>query len=189
MPGFEYCSAGYPRRCVLTGDYGPGTCTNIKIGDSCNPCLPRPSEPNYTPPPECNGGTPTPAPTATPIVPTPTITPTITPTVTPTPTIPPIAPSCIAIKAYGAGWTELTLGQLSSLSPTTINFCVSASAASGTFDKAQFMINTILKPETTVKRPASSDFCQSYTILSTDTTVSVKAKIHHSSGIWVGESF
>jgi hypothetical protein len=49
------------------------------------------------------------------------------------------------------------------------------------------MINTFLEQETVTKRPGTSDFCQSVTILSTDTTVSIRAKIHHSSGVWVGE--
>jgi hypothetical protein len=92
-------------------------------------------------------------------------------------TTPPTAPSCIAIKAYDDAWTVLTNTQLSALVPGNIvNFCVSG--ATGAFDRAQFMINTTLEPETTTPRPSSSDFCQPYTILSTDTTVNVKAKIH-----------
>ena len=105
------------------------------------------------------------------------------------PTAPPTAPSCIAVKAYDDAWAALTTTQLSALTAgDTVNFCVSGNAASGTFDKAQFMVNTTLEPETTTKRPSSGDFCQAYTILSTDTTVGVKAKIHSSTGVWVGES-
>jgi hypothetical protein len=100
----------------------------------------------------------------------------------------PTAPSCIAVKAYDSAWAALTNTQLSALTTgDLVNFCVSGNA-SGTFDKAQFMINTTLGPETTTKRPSSKDFCQSYTILSTDTTVNVKAKIHSTTGVWVGES-
>jgi hypothetical protein len=132
-------------------------------------------------PNECTTSTTPPNPT-----PTPTSTPIVTPT--PTPTETPIAPSCIQVKAYDDSWTALTDTQLSALTPgDVVNFCVNGSAPSGTFDKAQFMINTVLKPETTTKRPGTEDFCQSYTILSTDTTVSVRSKIHHSSGVWVGE--
>ena len=106
------------------------------------------------------------------------------------PTAPPTAPSCIAVKAYtGANWVLLNEEGYSFLKTgDVVNFCVSGNAASGTFDKAQFMVNTTLEPETTTKRPSSTDFCQSYTILSTDTTISVKAKIHSSTGVWVGES-
>jgi hypothetical protein len=72
-----------------------------------------------------------------------------------------------------------------------VNFCVSGSATTGTFDKAQFEINATLEPETTTRRisPESpNDFCQSYTILSTDTTVVVRAKIHNTILGWFGES-
>ncbi len=146
-----------------------------------------------------NNGCSTPAqsPTASPTV-LPTALPTASPTVSPmataspteSPTASPISPSCIPVRAYDDYWVTLTNVQLSALTAgDLVNFCVNGSATSGSFDKAQFMINSTIEPETTNKRPGSSDFCQSYTILSTDTTVSVKAKIHHSSGIWVGENF
>jgi hypothetical protein len=117
-------------------------------------------------------------------------------TTTAPPTALPTAPSCIAVKTYNSnnttdntGWTFIPETQLPSLAVgATVNFCVSGNAASGTFDKAQFMINTVLKDETKTQRPGSNDFCQAYTILSTDTTVSVRAKIHHSTEGWVGES-
>lgn len=96
------------------------------------------------------------------------------------------APQCMNVLAYSSTWTVLTPADLSSLAVgTTINFCV-AGSATDTFDMAQFKINTTLEPETTTPRPTTSDFCQSYTILSTDTTVNVQAKIHAASG-WVGE--
>ena len=104
-------------------------------------------------------------------------------------TPPPAAPMCVAVSAYDASWGALTPAQLSTLAVgAQVNFCVSGSAPSGTFDKAQFMINTTLEPETTTKRPSSDNYCQSYTILSTDTTVNVKAKIHHTTLGWFGES-
>jgi hypothetical protein len=61
----------------------------------------------------------------------------------------------------------------------TVNFCVTGAAPSGTFDMAQFTIDGTQLATTIVKRPGSSDFCQSYTIKVTDTTVTVKAMIHH----------
>jgi hypothetical protein len=95
----------------------------------------------------------------------------------------------MAVNAYDASWGSLTKSQLSLLAVgAQVNFCVSGSAPSGTFDKAQFKINTTLEPETTTQRPGSSDYCQSYTILSTDTTVNVQAKIHHTTLGWFGES-
>jgi hypothetical protein len=103
----------------------------------------------------------------------------------------PAAPSCIEISAYDNTWAALTDTQFSALTVGDIvNFCVNGEATYGTFDKAQFMINTTIEPEVTAHtRPGSTDFCQSYTILSTDTTINVKAKIYHSSGVWVGENF
>jgi len=113
-----------------------------------------------------------------------------TPIPTPTPTPTPGAPSCIQVKAYDATWNVLTEdAQLSALTTgEVVKFCVDGMTNTGTFDKAQFMINTVLEAETTTVRPDSTDFCQSYTILSTDTTVSVKAKIHHATLGWVGEN-
>jgi hypothetical protein len=56
---------------------------------------------------------------------------------------------------------------------------VTGSASSGSFDMAQFTIDGTQLPTTTMQRPSSTDFCQNYTILSTDTTVTVTAKVHH----------
>jgi hypothetical protein len=97
----------------------------------------------------------------------------------------PGAPMCVAVKAYDASWNLLTSAQLSALTPGVgINFCVNGSAPSGTFDKAQFTIKGVQQPETTAQRPISTDFCQSYTIQASDTTVTVTAKIHHSTLGW-----
>ncbi|MCX6704997.1 MAG: GBS Bsp-like repeat-containing protein [Candidatus Woesebacteria bacterium] len=137
-------------------------------------------------PPESPPITPPESPPITPPE-SPPITPPESPPVVP-PALPP-APSCIAVKAYDSTWTFIPDTQLPSLTVgATVNFCVSGNAASGTFDKAQFMINNILKAETTTPRPGTNDLCQTYTILSIDTTVSVRAKIHNSTGVWVGES-
>lgn len=148
-----------------------------------------PTTPPTVPPTQHPTATPSHYPTATA---TPKVSPTPSPTASPTfsPTASPGAPSCITIKAYDDGWTVLTEVQLTALNPgDVVNFCVNGDAPSGTFDKAQFMINTTIKPESTTKRLNSNDFCQTYTVLSTDTTMNIKAKIHHSNGIWIGESF
>ncbi len=106
-------------------------------------------------------------------------------TATPKPTPTSAAPYCVAVKAYSSDWTLLTNTDLSALTTgSVVNFCVNGFASSGTFDKAQFTINGTQLAETTVLRAGSTDYCQSYTILSTDKTVSVTAKIHHSTLNW-----
>jgi hypothetical protein len=175
----SYCSKGVWQPIAYYGTV-PELCADSRCR---NESFCRPSTTPPTAPPTA---TPTASPTATPAH-TPTATPTHTPTPTGTPNIPP-APFCVVVKAYDNGWNALTNAQLSALTVgDIINFCVNGNANTGTFDKAQFMVNVVLKPETIAKRPSSNDFCQPYTILSTDTTVSVRAKIHHSSGVWVGE--
>lgn len=109
---------------------------------------------------------------------------------TPVPTPTPGFPECLNVKAYSSTWTPLADADLSTLTPgTNVNFCVSGTLTTGTFDQADFKINSAVKPVTTTKRPGSGDFCQSYTILSTDTTIDVSAKIHNTISGWVGESF
>lgn len=104
---------------------------------------------------------------------------------TTTETTPPAAPYCAAVKAYNSNWGLLTSTELSKLtSDSVVNFCVTGTTTSGTFDKAKFTINAVEMPETTTKRPNSGDFCQTYTIPTGTTTVSVSAKIHHSTLGW-----
>jgi hypothetical protein len=67
-----------------------------------------------------------------------------------------------------------------------VNFCVSG--ANGNFDQAQFKIGNTVEGLITTKR-STGDFCQSYTIQPTDTTVTVSAKIHDTVKGWVGEVF
>jgi hypothetical protein len=82
------------------------------------------------------------------------------------------------VKAYDSSWNILSNAQLSALTPgTTINFCVSGGPSETTFDQAKFTINGTTLPVTTTLRPGSTDFCQTYTILPTDTTVNVSAQI------------
>ena len=118
------------------------------------------------------------------------------PTNPPQPTSPPTpGPTavCQSVKAYSSTWTLLTTTQLSALtSGTTINLCVSGTASSGSFDKAKFTItsrsgevgNANVYPETTVKRPGSQDFCQSYTLTAGVRSVDVTAQIHHPTLGW-----
>lgn len=134
-----------------------------------------------------------------------TPTPPISPTPTATPTPAPGTAMCISVKAYstsGNTGTPLTDAQLSALRPgNIINFCVLGSetpsggatptAFPGSFDSAQFSINGVVKPIIDISHLTitAKGVCQSYTILSTDTSVNVKAKIHHSTLGWVGETF
>jgi len=107
------------------------------------------------------------------------------------PTPPGPTASCLNVKAYtGANWVLLNAEGYSALrAGDEVNFCVAGTTTGDAFDKAQFMIGSSLKPETTATRPGSTDFCQSYTILESDinTPITVKAKIHSSLG-WFGES-
>lgn len=98
----------------------------------------------------------------------------------------PSGSQCMSIKAYDTGWNVLSDSDLSNLlTGTQIKLCV---ASSDSPDKAQFKINDTLEPETTLIRPNSTDFCQDYTILPTDVTISVKAKIHYPTQGWFGEN-
>lgn len=105
---------------------------------------------------------------------------------TPTPTATPIGGQCTNIKAYSATWVLLTAAQLSTQTVgTTINFCVTGTTTAGTFDEAQFTINTVQQAITTTKRPGNQDFCQSYVIPAATTTFNITAKIHHVTLGWL----
>ena len=59
-------------------------------------------------------------------------------------------------------------------------FCVNGSATVGTtFDKARFTINGILRPEVTLVRPGSTDFCDLYTIPQATYNFTVQGEVHH----------
>jgi hypothetical protein len=96
----------------------------------------------------------------------------------------------------------LTNAQLSALKVgDSLDFCVlgsstvsgggAGSAFPGSFDSAQFSINGNVKTaiDLTHLTATARGICQPYTILATDTSVSVKAKIHHTAAGWVGENF
>ncbi len=101
---------------------------------------------------------------------------------TPPPTV---TASCQNIKAYSSNFTLLTNAQLRTLDPgTTVNFCVTGSATGGSFNKARFTINGVLKPETTTRRPGALDYCQSFVIPTGVTNFVVVADIHHGALGW-----
>lgn len=101
------------------------------------------------------------------------VTPTVAPTTAPT-------AQCQNIKAYSPTWALLTTTQLSALTVgSQVNFCVTGSATSESFDRAKFTINGVVQAETTTIRPGSTDFCQSYVIPAGVTTFNVTAQIHH----------
>lgn len=123
-------------------------------------------------------------------------TPTLTPTPTPTAT-PGITAQCLAVTAYRtiADLQPLTQTELSALKTgNKVNFCVGGNGSGKSFTKGQFKINGTVMPETTIakqngpKSTGSEQFCQEYTILGTETTITVKAKIFHSVAGWVGET-
>lgn len=92
---------------------------------------------------------------------------------------------CQNVKAYDSVWTPLTSADLSALSTgTVVNFCVTGTTTSGTFDKAKFTINGTVQAETTAIRPSSTDFCQSYTIPVGVSVFNVSAQIHHATLGW-----
>ncbi len=124
----------------------------------------------------------TPAPTT----PTPTPVGDIPPVTRTTPTPAAAAPYCGAVVAYDSNWNALSSTDLSSLTAgAAINFCVTGSATSGTFDMARFIINGVQQADTTTKKPGSTTaFCQSYTIPKDTATFTISAKIHHSTLGW-----
>lgn len=88
--------------------------------------------------------------------------------------------SCQNVKAYSSTWVELTAAQLSALKTgDVVNFCVTGTTTGGVFTKAMFTINEVLQAETTLQRPSSTDFCQTYTIPAGVTSFNVVGDIFH----------
>jgi len=104
-----------------------------------------------------------------------------TSTTPPATTPPAISAACQDVKAYSTNnWTLLTPAVLSTLKAgDSVNFCVTGSASSGSFNKARFTINGSLLPETTTVRPGGTDFCQLYVIPAGATNFVVMAQINH----------
>lgn len=113
------------------------------------------------------------------------------PVTQPTPTLPAATSYCSAITTYDTDWNTLTSTDRSSLKAgDSIYFCVSGSASSGSFDMARFIINGVqqadtntLKPGTT-QSPASTTYCQSYTVPEKTTTFTVTGQVHHATLGW-----
>jgi hypothetical protein len=183
----------YCKTCKLVNPVGSCTANCQKFISTMHPY------PCNTPNPTNNPtATPTRTPTSTPTpTATPTRTPTATPTRTPTPTptctssprcgatATPAAPYCAAIKTYSSEWQFLSTNDLPKLRANdSVFFCVSGTAASGTFDMAAFIINGLKLPNTTLTRPGTTDFCQKYTIPNNIVTFAVSAQIHHSTLGW-----
>ncbi|OGM05168.1 hypothetical protein A2715_03360 [Candidatus Woesebacteria bacterium RIFCSPHIGHO2_01_FULL_39_32] len=118
--------------------------------------------------------------------PTITATPTATPPNTPTLTPPPeITAECSAVKAYDSEWNLLSSTDLANLKAgDVVRFTVSGTASSGTFDKARFTINGVLRAEVTTKKPGSNEFYDQYTVPVGVTTFNVSAQIHHTDLGW-----
>lgn len=99
----------------------------------------------------------------------------------PTPTLPAAAPYCSAITAYDAEWNTISSTNLAALKPgDVVNFCVTGTTTSGSFDRARFIINGIQQADTTSQKPGSSSYCQVYTIPEKTTTFTISGQIHHS---------
>jgi hypothetical protein len=125
---------------------------------------------------------PTPVPTKPPSNPPPTTPPTSTPTPTPTPTPSPTpVASCSATKIYTPAWVLLSATDFQKLpAGGQVYFCVNGTATAGTsFDMARFTINNTLRPNVTLQRPGSTDFCDLYTIPTNTYTFNVQGEIHH----------
>ena len=99
---------------------------------------------------------------------------------------PVVSASCLDIKAYDTTWKALTLDELKELNAgETVRFTVSGTATSGTFSKAKFTINTVVKPETTTKKPDTNEFYIEYMIPENVTEFLIKAQIYHSTKGWI----
>jgi hypothetical protein len=105
--------------------------------------------------------------------------------VTPAPTNPPSVPGgptaqCSATKAYDTSFNLLTSTQLAALQPGDhVRFAVTGTTSSGTFDKARFTINGVLRPDVITKVPATGEFYDEYVIPTGVTAFNVTSQIHH----------
>jgi hypothetical protein len=119
--------------------------------------------------------TPTPEPeaTATPI-------PSVTSEFSPTPGETASA-ECSDVIVYDTNWDQLDVQSLSQLEAgQTVYLTVSGTSSSGSFDKARFTVNGVIRPETTTKKPGTANtFYDDYSIPSGTTTFTINAQIHH----------
>ncbi|OGM18061.1 hypothetical protein A2685_03070 [Candidatus Woesebacteria bacterium RIFCSPHIGHO2_01_FULL_37_10] len=136
------------------------------------------SEPSLTPEPTSTL-TPTQVPNASP-------TPISSPSPTATPTQTQVSAQCSEVQAYDTSWNALSSVDLKSLEAgDRVRFTVSGTSSSGTFDKARFTINGVLKSEVTTKKSGTNEFYYEYIIPSGENGFTVKGELHHSSLGWI----
>lgn len=82
--------------------------------------------------------------------------------------------------AYDTNWSALSAEELSEIGPgDTIRFVVAGNTSSGSFTKARFTINGVLRQEVSQKRPGTEEFYDEYTIPADATGLTVDAQIYH----------
>lgn len=92
---------------------------------------------------------------------------------------------CTAIFAYDTNWVRLDASALAALTAgATLRLTVTGQTSSGDFDKARFSVNGTMLPETTAKKPNSSEFFTEYIIPQGTTTFNVEAEVHHPTLGW-----
>jgi len=113
-------------------------------------------------------------------------TPYVCPLPTPTTTTQNTA-QCSAVIAYDTDWNELNTQALSQLKAgEVIYLTVTGTTNTGSFDKARFTVNGVLRPETTSLKPGTtSTYYDEYTIPDGTSAFSVGAQIHHVDLDWL----
>jgi len=88
--------------------------------------------------------------------------------------------SCTNVRAYDSLWNQLTVSQLSQLTPgSVVYFTVFGTTTPGNFDKARFVINNVTTNEVTTTKPGSpGEFYYQYTIPSTAVSFTVTGQLH-----------
>jgi hypothetical protein len=153
-----------------------GVCRNPSCLSMANCLCPTPvptKSPSPTPVPTKS---PTPKPTASP---SPSPKPTKSPSPTPVPTATPVA-MCKAVTMYTPAWSLITPAIFTNLPVGgQVYFCVNGTSTGGVFDKARFTVNGVLRPEVTLRRPGTTDFCDLYTIPANVYSFSIQGEIHN----------
>lgn len=96
-----------------------------------------------------------------------------------------LSAQCLNVKVW-KGTQLLTSEQIRALKAgEKIGFSVSGTATSGTFDKARFTVNGVLRPEVTTVWPGTTEFYDpDYTIPAGTLNFTVKGELHHSTLGW-----
>lgn len=92
---------------------------------------------------------------------------------------------CLNVLVYDGSWTKVTdLTQLKA--GDVVRLTVAGSTNSGQFTKARFTVNGALEAETTLTRPASSDFYMEYTLPEDVSSFSFEGELFHdTANIWI----